>query len=335
MPRLPIRLLACCLLSCLAAAQSPQRWTDRSNLGFQGLVHTERLYSQQLASDPRRDPVLSYESPAAQSLVFDLNGWIIEQASYTNADGQLGPVVRLTRDSEGNELESVQDDPAGPVRYRHEVRKGPCGKREELTWLNDRLDARAVTEYDPDCNPIVSTVYGRDGKLLARSTSSFDEKDRMTEWKNVGPGNKVYSHHRRRFDDRGDLVTNEDFDAAGKLIRSLALREGRLTSWWQDPECRCSGNIGFNFENDRTVTYYFQPDGSLHTGVQTHKGRYGNVEPDEMTLHDASGQLLEKVTIEYERDRFGNWTSRRVFVLDLATGSLVPVRRDTRVLTYY
>ncbi|MGH9493148.1 MAG: hypothetical protein ACRD2K_06580, partial [Terriglobales bacterium] len=155
----PIRLLGFCLLAVLAGAQTPARWTDRSNLGFQGLVHTERLYAQQLAPDPRHEPGLYYGAPTGEWRVFDLNGWTIEQASYANADGKLGPVVRLTRDHEGNELESVRDDPAGPVRYRHEARNGPCGKTEEFTWLNDLLDGRAVTEYDPACNPIVSTMY--------------------------------------------------------------------------------------------------------------------------------------------------------------------------------
>ena len=92
--------------------------------------------------------------------------------------------------------------------------------------------------------------------------------------------------------------------------------------------------MGLNFAF-HSVYYEFQPDGSLLTTIQHHKGLYGNIDNDDVELLNQDGKMLEKVAYRYVRDKLGNWTERTASVFDPATGQMVDVRLDKRDLTYY
>jgi hypothetical protein len=76
-------------------------------------------------------------------------------------------------------------------------------------------------------------------------------------------------------------------------------------------------------------------EGILRKTVQHHKGRRTNSEIDDEELYDENDHLLERIAYIYERDSHGNWTKRTSLILDIKTNNMVPVREDTRVLTYY
>jgi hypothetical protein len=124
------------------------------------------------------------------------------------------------------------------------------------------------------------------------------------------------------------------------MFREITLRDRVATSWWQRPACReiCStqhDGVGLNLPFERTISYYFEPDGSLLTTVEHHPGRYGNIDNDAVELFDLHGNLLEKIAYRYVRDSRGNWTDRTASILDPSTRQLVDIRLDTRTLTYY
>jgi hypothetical protein len=69
--------------------------------------------------------------------------------------------------------------------------------------------------------------------------------------------------------------------------------------------------------------------------VQKHQGHIGEVENNEVERYNEAGDLLEKLTFQYDRDLYGNWTRRDVSLWDSRTNSMIPIQEDTRTITYY
>src|SRR5204863_5507852 len=105
----------------------------------------------------------------------------------------------------------------------------------------------------------------------------------------------------------------------------LSFKDEVLTSWWQDPKCDCSNGAGFDWPYDHGISYETTKEGKLLKTVQHHKGRLGSIEVDDEELYDKSDLLLERIAYTYERDGHGNWTKRISLILDLKTGSMIPV----------
>jgi len=139
--------------------------------------------------------------------------------------------------------------------------------------------------------------------------------------------------------DSSALISRAWFDKNGSRFREITLRNGEATSWWQRPDCGtvCEQNdgVGLDFSFDHSISYEFQPDGSLLTTIQRHKGRYGDIDNDDAELLNQDGKVVEKIAYRYLRDQFGNWVERTVSIFDPVTGQMVDVRLDKRDLTYY
>src|SRR5262249_8283294 len=94
-------------------------------------------------------------------------------------------------------------------------------------------------------------------------------------------------------------------------------------------------------QESKRYEFSLYPNGSsgeLFTDIFTYS-EYSNmqryVEPEIVERLDASGNLIDKLSYQYERDAHGNWTSRVVSVLVPATKDLVEIEHDTRTITYY
>jgi antitoxin component YwqK of YwqJK toxin-antitoxin module len=235
--------------------------------------------------------------------------------------------VERTYDPKGEETATEITDGDKKTRYRTERMTADDGSQQSKTYINDVLDSRVVGTSD------ATIVFNAKGEVISRSISKGDR--RVQDSQSWGKEGKFVIHTFRRMDDQGHTIQSDRFDESGKLISTMSFSQGELTSFWQDRLCDCTNVAGFSRPEGVTVFYKTEKDGRLLKQIQNHKGRLANRENDDEELYDQNGQLLERVVYNYERDAHGNWTTRTVSALDLNTGILVPIQRDTRELTYY
>jgi hypothetical protein len=136
-----------------------------------------------------------------------------------------------------------------------------------------------------------------------------------------------------RYDQDGDLVGRTYFDGNGKTVTTFSLTGGRLTSYWQADDCKCSNSVGISLD-DVSYDYQTEPDGSLETTVQNHPQTQSNMELTDTERFSSDNTLLEKVAFSYERDGWGNWTKRVVSAWDPKDNTMIPIKEDLRTLTY-
>ncbi len=328
------------------------RFTVRSNYGLRGPVHTARVISQKLAPDPRTGYVSSTNSPKLAIsepgvwLVFSRDGDLIENSGSLAPDGTPLKPARERRTTDGNTSVVISGTPDDPEAFRREDRLDEQGNVvEQIAYVHGKITSRHVQRRDPARRSTEDLTYDGAGKLIADSTELQDARGRWLEWV-VSDHGRLVLHQRDTYTDNheqdGDgagLVSRAWYDDTGALIRIIVVHEGEMTSSWQRPNCgelcNATYGVGLDFSFDHDIDYEFQPDGSVFTTIQHHAGRYGNIEPDDVELFAPGRILLEKVAYRYDRDPYGNWTSRTISVLDPSTGQMTEVRRDHRDLTYY
>lgn len=327
-------------------------FTVRSNNALHGRVHTVRVTTRKLAPDPRtrglnphETPKLAIEEPGVW-LVFSSDGDRIENSGSLSQGGSpISPTLERKL-VDGLKTVLISGTANDPEAFRREETFAPDGALiEESAYQHDKLLSHHVQERDGTTDSINDTTYDADGNVTSYSSERHDKCGRAVEWI-LFQGGRLVLHQRDSYDETcgGDddsaLISRAWFDETGLLFREITLRKGEATSWWQQPDCNelCkqqTDGVGLNFPLDRSVFYELQPDGALLTTIQHHKGRYGNIENDDVELLNQAGQLLEKIAYSYVRDNSGNWTERTASILDPATGEMLDVRVDKKDLTYY
>lgn len=321
-------------MSCFSWGDSPGHatMTRAQILGFHGPIHTQKCQTRELAKDPRLQPKLSIRSLHKPWMVFNASGELVEESDL-DAAGGLAVVVHRAYDERGEEVGTEIVDGEKTRHMRTEKTMGPSGPTEIRTYADDKLISRIVESYREHGDGGESRVFDGNGTLTSYSRSQRDKFSQSSEvW---GAQGKFVSHFVRRFGPDGDLVQSSRYDESGKLVSDLSFSKGRLTSFWQDPECACTNIAAYNFPGDYTVFYQTDKDGKLFKEIQHHKGRSTNHEIDDQELRDENDRLLERIAYAYERDAQGNWIKRTVSVLNPETGAMVAIREDVRELTYY
>lgn len=324
-------------------------FTTRSNYALHGLVRSNRVVKKELAPDPRkhagdRVPRLWIQEPAVW-LVFSPAGEILETAGSLAPDGTPIGVTRRTTRSDGSmtEVAYTTGDPRTTVRRLDRYdEKGRVVEQRSYTG-DGKLINHSVQEYDPGGRGTENCIYDGQNKLISRSLERYDAEGRMVEAIDIQESfysDMVDTYDRTLGGDDTELTSRAWYDENGELIRQISLRDGVVTWWWQRPDCGrvCQErhhSVGFNYGFDRATDFEIQPDGSLSTILEHHKGRYGNIENDDIELVDEHGNMREKIAYRYRRDVHGNWVERVTSILDPASGAMVDIRLDTRDLTYY
>jgi hypothetical protein len=330
MPRLSLLALIFCFLCKLGSlAEEPQKWTVAMNMGLHGPVRSQRTTTRKLDADPRTDPKLFIDAPRVW-VVFDSAGRIIEEATSVQANGTVISTSHISYDSKPG----VETSSNGTDVYRTETQFTAQGASEVKTFRNDDLLLRETRDYDGQGNLVESVGYDPAGDVQSRVIYGHDEKGRTTEWQVWGPGHKFSVHMADRFDEDGDLVQRTYFDESGEVVTAFSLSRGRLTSYWQAADCKCSNDVGVGVDG---VTYFYetQRDGSLETTVQNHPHTGSNIELTDTERFSGNDTLVEKLAFSYERDSHGNWTKRVVSAWDPNSGAMIAIQEDVRVLTYY
>jgi len=301
--------------------------------GLRGPIHTQLDSSKKLNDDPRENPRIHVRSQEGW-LEFAPDGTLAEHGTL-DSSGRVTNRVREKRDADGNSTESIFVDTDSPkvIRQRVENDKPTDGVSETKIFTDEKLTTRIVNIYNPQTSQGESTTFDAEGNIVGHSTGHRNPDRQESEV--YGPGGRFIVHSLRRFNSHNELTETLRYDAEGKVISDLSFKDGVLTSWWQDPKCECTNGAGFHQPDGTTVSYNTTKEGRLLKNIQHHVGRPTNHEIDDEELYDESGQLLERIAYTYERDAHGNWTQRIASILDHKTNTMVPVREDTRILTYY
>ncbi len=323
-------------------------FTVRSNYALHGRVHTVRVIRRELSPDPRprglNTPTLSIQEPGAW-VVFSPDGDVIENAGRLSEDGSPFDTTRERTMTDGSKTIVLSGTAGDPEAVRREESFAPDGRlTQEVAYQHENLLSRQVHEQDSTTDSIEDTTYDAEGNEISHSTERSDKRGRVVELIVFNQG-RLMLHQCDGYDETSDgddgstLISRAWFDNNGSRFREIMLRHGEAVSWWQRPNCdelcQPDHGVALNFAFDHWVYYEFQPDGSLLTTIQHHKGLYGNIDNDDVELLNQDGRMLEKIAYRYVRDKLGNWTERTASVFDPATGQMVDVRLDKRDLTYY
>jgi len=318
--------------ACLAQADSHSqpRMTQAEVLGFHGPIHTQSLQSREMAKDPRSEPKLRIRDVHKPWMVFNSSGQLVEEGD-TGASGNR-VIVHRTYDASGQAVETEIVGDKETRRLRIERTEGPAGTTETKTYNDDKLVGTIVNSRNEKGDGGEGKAFDSQGALTHYSRGHRDEASQTNEvW---GANGKFVSHVERRYGSNKDLIQVSRYDESGKLVSDLSFSRGKLTSFWQDPNCNCTNGAAFNL-GDITISYRTEKDGKLYKEIQHHKGRRTNHEIDDQELRDESDHLLERIEYAYVRDAHGNWTKMVISVMDPKTGTMVVIREEERELTYY
>src|SRR5947208_10361963 len=296
-----------------------------------GPIHTQLNSSKKLNEDPREKPTLYIREPEGW-LEFDPSGELVESGSV-DASGKITTRVREKHDAAGHPMETTIIQADAVIHHRIENDKLKEDTTETRVFENEKLMSRIVNTHNSQTGDAESTTFDAQDNVINHSTAHRSPVRQEAEV--YGKDEKFVIHSLRRLDDKGELIESLRYDPEGKVASDLSFKDGVLTSWWQDPKCDCTNRAGFHRPDGTTVLYSTTNEGKLLKNIQRHKGRPTNHEIDDEELYDENNHLLERVAYAYQRDAHGNWTECTVSVLDLKTGIMAPVRKDTRELTYY
>ncbi|HWG48273.1 MAG TPA: hypothetical protein VN669_01190 [Candidatus Acidoferrales bacterium] len=314
-------------------AQSPHRAPSSAQIyGFQGPVHTSKFLVRQLGKDPRSAPKLPVRLLQKGWMVFDESGQLTEEGDLDPA-GKIEHVVRRYFDGDGQQNTTELVDGQKITRYALKTATATDGAVERSHSLNGTLQFKEVSRINEPRSAGETTVTDANGKTVSRTR--WEQEGSTHTMESWGQDGKFIFHSQRTTDDEGRITNSSRFDETGRLVSSMSFYQGELTSFWQDPDCKCTNTAAFLGKDGSTVFYTTNTDGKLYKEVQRHPGRLTNQEMEVDELYDQNGELLEKIVYAYVRDEHGNWTKRTVSVLDPSTNEMVAVQEDTRELSYY
>ena len=325
-------------------------FTVRSNFGLHGRVHTLRVTRHELSPDPRtrsniphqRSPKLFIQEPGVW-VVFGFDGDMIENSGSLSADGSPVNPARERRIKNGSKAVVISGTADDPEAFRTEKAFDSDGQlTEEFTYQHRKLFSRHVQKRNS--GSVQDVTYDALGNEISHSREQRDKAGRVVDVIVIDHDRLIF-HQRDTYDESDDsndasaLIARAWLDQNGLLLGEITMRNGIATFSWRRADCGelCEQqmSLGFNFPFDRSSNYGLQPDGSLLTTIEHNKGRYGNIDNDEVELLNQNGASIEKIAYRYVRDQHGNWTERTTSILNPATGQMVDVRLDRRDLTYY
>ena len=314
-------------------SQSPHRLPSSAQIyGLKGPVHTSKYMVRQLEKDPRSQPKLPLPVVNKGWMVFDESGQLTEEGDLDPA-GKVEHVVRRYFDGDAQENTTEMIDGQKITRYALETGPETDGAVERKHTVNGALQFKEVSRINEPKTAGETTVADPDGKIVSRTR--WEQNGRTQTMQAWGRDGKFVFHSQRTTDDEGNITESSRFDETGRLVSSMSFYKRELTSFWQDPECKCTNSAAFQGQDGSAIFYSTDEAGKLYKEVQRHPGRLTNQELDADELYDQNGELVEKIAFTYVRDSQGNWTKRTLSVLDLSTNEMVPVQEDTRDLSYY
>lgn len=328
---LPLLLSAC--YAQVQPSPSPHRPPSSAQIyGFAGPIHTSKYTIRELSKDPRSQPKLPIAAAQKTWMVFNESGQLVEAGDLDPA-GKVENVVQRSYDANGQQNTTELINGRKITRYELKTATTPDGAIEHKNIINGALQSTVLSRINESKTAGETTLTDSSGTTMSHTRWEQEGSTQTVEaW---GQGGKFVLHLQRTTDEDGNITESSRFDETGRMVSTMSFYKGELTSFWQDPGCNCTNSAAFRGSDDSTIFYSTDKAGKLYKEVQRHPGRLTNQEMDADELYDQNGDLLEKLAYSYVRDDRGNWTKRIVSVLDPGTNEMVPVREDTRELSYY
>jgi hypothetical protein len=299
-------------------------------MGLRGPVHSELLVSSTKLNTNSQIVHQIFIDPPNFWVVFDATGRITEQANPIVSDDTAPSIVRYDYDRGTCNL-SWSD---GLSDWCREIRHTASHFLDIRTWKNGVLFSRVTNQFDFEGRLIELTSYNSRGRVLLRLVYRYDAGGSIMESYAPRPEGQFVLQMSSRYDLAGELVQQSVFDAGGQTVTAFSLSGGHLTSYWQRAECGCANSVEVTSDGV-SYTYQTNVDGTLRTTVANHRLSQSRIEPSDVERFAEDGSLAEKVVFDYERDSWGNWTKRTVYLEDAITGVSFPVQEDNRTIVYY
>lgn len=270
--------------------------------------------------------------------VFVISG---SAGSDRNALGLAGQVRSLTEQNNGGTGSQALVVKWEFDRFGYEI--GVYSGRGSVSGSFE-VELRSIPEYDSRGNKIMLTEYRADGSVSAITRFAYDENDRQVieasydfsgaftilakgALKNLkmywydGDGRVTRIVRSSVFMPSGLHRTEYIYDAQGGKCEVTYSSDGKVAT-----QCYVNGLVVQGLERDR--------DGVVLTKTDYTYDGHGN--EVSMTRRRADDRLDQKITYDYEYDRFGNWSKRTMRWLVKDGGNSVEPNSVThRTITYY
>jgi hypothetical protein len=320
------------LFTAAILAMATDRPPDMENFGLSGPVHTVTSTVEELAPGPRNRQLISLWT-ACGNCSFDRRGYSISRAQISNGVVEKAH-LETDVDAQGWPTEDRTYGDDGKLLTRNTYHNGPYGPLAGESWSGDHEISRFQYIYDEHGHTIVSRTWveGELSSELFTRRGEHGEEEQIFRF----PQSNEEDIQTTTYTDNGDRSAMER-RRNGELVMRATFDGEQLTSWFMSKDANFSIGFGTNSpEAGFTANFSSDPEtGRLVREEYVHPGRKGNIDSDEVRRYDTAGTLIEKVTFDYNRDSFGNWTRRTAYVWDLTTGTRTALQRITRVISYY
>ena len=298
-------------------------------LGFKGHVHT--VYTESSKSEDG----LHWESMDSSLDVYDPTGYQVEFFRY-NPDGSL-------------------------VAHTVYTRNGPQVLRIQATGATPSESSSTQNVFDAKGLVVETDTYDGNGVLVSKSKNELVQKR----------GNTTMYHRREIAADGSEKVAEvtETTDPETGMTHQIQTTDGKLDTDWviqrnpdgtekdkivygngayNEREIRADGTTVEDRYSDGIKTHTYQKtdaQGHLIEVIQQSESYYIRCtysfdkegRPTGQINYDESGKILDKSTIEYHDDSYGNWVEKKSIAWNTATEPMQAkiVEISLRTINYY
>jgi hypothetical protein len=262
--------------------------------------------------------------------VYDLAGMLIEKGAVSN-EGTPWHLTKIQRDANEREISRVMNadgkspevrvsaqvpvhDPDAQVKDTFSDASGKLIVHDESTlyrgearFYNDKGEPDGGRVEKTEAGALIRTIFGADGKTIRKVVE--------------------------RRDDKGIYAELSEYDGDGKLVHSIHMTDGKLTYGYQDPSLKTPFMFGSPGRGTSYVWVAF-PGGGGETWVSNHPNSSW-ADPDSIERVDQNGVVQERLSLEYVRDAYGNWTTMKATDWKRDMNKTTLLGTDTRVIEYY
>jgi hypothetical protein len=321
----------CLALILTFLVQLPSQSQEASALGLKGPVYTV------LTEEFSNENSTSHESSGSAFDIYDSKGYLLELYRY-KPDGSIWAHTIFSR--KGEQIFKSQTTGTAPS--------------ENFSVLN---------VYDADGHIAETNTYNADGVLTKKTKNEFlENRPESTTYRSIESGVEGTENMR-------EIV--ESTDPKTGLTHQVATMNGKPETDWviqrdgngvtqKDKIVLADGSYN---ERERgadgtTVEDRYSASSNSHTYQKTDaQGHLIEVvvdksgssyirctysfdkdgRPTGQVNYDASGKILDKSTIEYQEDSFGNWTEKKIILWDTTSEPMKRkmVATSLRTINYY
>lgn len=250
-------------------------------------------------------------------------------------DGEFrGVVIRVLHDQTGKVTERIEENYQGEVVRRDVL--GPYGITEQVGYEKGKLISRSTWSYDANGHATEFYQYDQNGVVTGSSFSTSDANGDIKEQWDYGPNGVFQLHFGQSYNPQTDISTFTSFNENGSTKVTFTTKGTKVLSYWQ--QTNEEHVYGSSFWRDRVgktiVTHSCNPDETCDEITSYFHDETTN-QVSRVEWHDPAQVLRLAFDYEYQLDAFGNWTKRTVWVWSPELGERKLCETDYRTIAYW